>query len=356
MSYLGRTGAPCTGLKRAALCAAALVCALAVANANAGEAKAALTWNAAPLAVDPGNALTAVSCPSASLCVASTGAQELAFSPNRFRRPQPHTLFSGRGLQIESLWCATSTLCVAIDFQSAVSFNPTKVASKLTPTRLETVTGEGLVSVRCPSRSECVAIDSFGGAMTFNPVTHKVLKRRISVDGNERLTALACPSVSQCTALDDNGTEYTFQPQTGQRLGSSQIDAAVGLDAPSGASDNELDAISCPTTKLCAAADTLGNIVTFGPQPGGASGAYQTVSVQADPNGSLSAISCKPSGVCAATDRSGNAIGGSAMSNSWQPQAVDTGHVLNSVACPTLSQCIAADSSGSAFRLYPTAV
>lgn len=351
MPFLGRAGGSARR-SSAALGLLVAMCALIIAGGPVASARAALNWNATPLAVDPGKSLTAVSCPSASLCVASAGAQAMAFNPSRFRRPQPHTLFTGRGLQLDGLWCSVSTLCVATDFQSAVSFNPGRFTSKLQTTRLETVTGEGLVSVRCPARSECVAVDSYGGGMTYDPLTHRVLRRRISIDGNERLTALACPSISQCTALDDAGYEYTFQPRTGQRVGSFQIDQAAGLDAPSGDSTNELDAISCPTTKLCAAVDTLGNIITFDPQLNGAAEAFGSTTISY-PGSSLSAISCKPSGVCVAVDRSGNAIAGSADSQSWQLQPVDPGHAFNAVACPTKTECVAVDNDGNAYRLYP---
>jgi hypothetical protein len=354
MPFQGRTGArSVVGLRRSALCVALLVCALLLAGIHAGNARAALTWNATPLPVEPGHSLTDVVCPSASLCVASSDTQELAFSPKSFKRPRAHTLFAGRGLVFDGLWCPTSTRCVGVDFQSPASFNPVKF-SVARAKSIEPESGEGLVSLRCPSRTECVAVDSFGDGMTFDPQNWKTIKRQIKVDSNEAQTALACPSVKQCTSLDDDGYEHTFDPQTGQRLGSSQIDSAVGLDAPSGASDNELDGISCPTTKLCAAVDTLGNIVTFDPQPAGAFSAFETTSVEVDPGNSLSAISCKPSGLCAAVDRSGNAVAGSASADSWQLQAVDPGHAFGSVACPTSSECVAVDNRGNAFRLYPT--
>jgi hypothetical protein len=352
MPFPGRTGARSVGLRRFALSVALLACALLLVGIHAGYAGAALTWNATPLPVDSGHSLTDVVCPSASLCVASSDTQELAFSPKSFKKPRPHTLFAGRGLVFDGLWCPTSTRCVGVDFQSPVSFNPVKF-SLARGRSIEPESGEGLVSLRCPSRTECVAVDSFGDGMSFNPQSWKPIKRQIKVDSNEAQTALACPSVKQCTSLDNDGYEYTFDPQTGRRLGSSQIDSAVGLDAPSGASDNELDGISCPTTKLCAAVDTLGNIVTFDPQQSGAF-SVETLSVPADPGNSLAAISCKPSGLCAAVDRSGNAVAGSASADSWQLQAVDPGHAFSSVACPTSSECLAVDNSGNAFRLFPT--
>jgi hypothetical protein len=353
MRYLGRTGARDAGLKGSALALLLATCALIPIGIFADEASAAVTWNATPLPVDPGHPLTAVSCPSASLCVATSNNQELTFNPKTFKKPQPHTLFAGRGLVFDGLWCPTSTNCIGVDFQRPASFNPVKFSLALGKS-IEPEPGEGLVSLRCPSRTECVAVDSFGDGMTFNPQNWKPIKRQIKVDSNEAQTALACPSIKQCTSLDNDGYEHTFQPQTGRRLSGFQIDTAVGLDAPSGSSDNELDAISCPTTKLCAAVDTLGNVITFDPLSSGGSGTVLSTTAAADPGNSLSAISCKPSGVCVAVDRSGNAVGGSATSDSWQLAGVDAGHAFNSVACPTSSECVAVDNNGNAFRLHPT--
>ena len=166
MAFLDRTGArSVASWRRSALCVAFLACALLVTGLRAGDARAALNWNQTPLSVEPGQSLTDVVCPSASLCVATSNTQELAFNPNRFKKPQPHTLLAARGLVFDGLWCPTSTSCIAVDFQSPVRFNPVKFGLARGKS-IEPESGEGLVSLRCPSRTECVAVDTAGDTFT----------------------------------------------------------------------------------------------------------------------------------------------------------------------------------------------
>src|SRR3954452_22435733 len=101
-----------------ALLALVLLC---ICAASACAQEAPLTWGA-PVAIDPGRQLVALSCPSASLCVAVDA--------------------SGNAL--------TST-------------DPTAGASawRLTPTG----SGDRLVNISCPSPSLCVAIDGGGNAL-----------------------------------------------------------------------------------------------------------------------------------------------------------------------------------------------
>lgn len=341
-------------MRRTALAALVTAFSLLIAAIDAGGALAALSYNAAPLAVDPGQALYGITCPSASQCTAVTTAQELTFDPLAFRRPPARTPFKGRNGPISGVWCPTTSLCDTVRGQSAVSFDPRRF--RYAPSRqIDSVTDEGINAVRCPTRSECVAVDSNGDAVTYNPRTNRLLTKLFSVDGSDSLTGLACPSAVQCTVVNDAGYQYTFQPRTGHKLRRFQIDPAVGLDAPSGDSIYELDAVSCQSTRLCAAVDQLGNLITFDPLVSATASAGTITTTPVDPGNSLSSISCKPSGICVAVDRSGNAVAGSTVTQSWQLQAIPGAHAFNSVACPTSTACVAVDSVGDAFRLYPTA-
>lgn len=318
----------------------------------AGTARGA-GFAAGPMALDPGQSLWAVTCPSASQCTAVTATQELTFDPLAFKRPPARAPFRGRNGPIASVWCPTTSLCATVRVQAAVSFVPRRFRYR--PSKvIDTVTDEGINAVRCPTRVECVAVDSNGDVVTYNPQTNKLITKLFSLDGSDSLTGLACPSAIQCTAVNDAGDEITFQPRTGHRLGGLHIDPAVGLDAPSGDSIYELDAVSCPSTGMCAAVDELGNLITFDPLPSAAAAPSTSTTFAVDPGNSLASISCKPSGICVAVDRSGNAVSGSTATQSWQLQTIAGAKTLNAVACPTSSECVAVDSAGNAFRLYPT--
>ena len=231
----------------------------------------------------------------------------------------------------------------------AVSFVPRKF--RYSPSKLldQDLGDEASIAVRCPSRTECVSVDSFGDGITYNPQTGKVTTKLINVEQGEALTGLACPSATQCTAVDNAGYQITFQPKTGKRMHGAHIDLPVGLDAPSGASDYELDSVSCQSTRQCAAVDSMGNLVTFNPLTTAAS----VLTAYGKP---FTSISCKPSGLCVAVAGDGSATFGSATSQSpWQTIVVPGAAKLSAVACPSTTECVAVDNNGNAFRITPVA-
>jgi hypothetical protein len=332
--------------------------AFALGFALPGSAPAA-TGNPSPLQLAPsGTPLSNLACPSATQCTATAGARVITFTLAANGQAISHrwvrTPFMGRGVQINGIWCPLATMCTVFQGQSVTGFNPRGFryrASRLVAPDY----GEGLVGVRCPSRSECVAIDSFGHGATYNPQTDKTLRRTIAIDGNERLTALACPSATQCTALDDNGSQITFNPASGHRLNSARIDPAVGLDDPEQGEGNELDAVSCPTTGSCVAVDTLGNVITF--RPLASAGGAATVAFTQHWN----SISCRRTGQCVAVGDDGAVLAGSAgvvggSSGPWTTATLPGATDLNAVACPSAGRCVAVDSSGHAFALVPAAL
>ena len=73
-------------------------------------------------------------------------------------------------------------------------------------------------------------------------------------------------------------------------------DTLVGLDAPSGDSNDELDAIACPSATRCTAVDTLGNVVTFNPRS-----SHDAASGPTDARGVRSQRRIRPAGPRATT-------------------------------------------------------
>jgi hypothetical protein len=314
---------------------------------SATAASATADIASAPRTLSSGNAVLSISCPTAIQCTATTSNQVLTFNPLGNSRPWARKPFKPRAMPITSIWCPQAGLCVTISGQAMTTLNPQKFkyhAAKL----IEPVTGEGLVAVRCPLRSECVFVDSFGDGITYNPLTGKLINKRLNVERKEALTAVACPSATECVALDDDGTAIAFQPITGKRLKTQKIDPAVGLDAPSGASNTELDAVSCSGTRNCAAVDSQGGAVVFDPL-----GA--TPAVMASFTTPWKAISCRPSGMCVGVGSTGEVLIGSTLDGHWTTRAVPGAANLNAVACPTKTECVAADSSGNAFLINPSA-
>ncbi len=342
--------------RRATACAALIAFAVVSAHALAASTSAsAAASSSGPLALRTGIPLTNLACPSATQCTATTGAQEITFTLSANGRAVTHRWarapFVGRGVQINSIWCPLTTLCTTIQSQSATNFSPRRF--RLGTSRvIGPDYGEGLVSVRCPSRSECVAIDSFGHGVTYNPESGRTLRKSIRINGNERLTALACPSISQCTALDDDGAQISFNPATGRISSTAKIDPVVGLDDLEQGDGYDLDAVSCPTTRSCVAVDTLGGVITFNPLSSARSATRISFA------GPWNSISCRRTGQCVAVGNNGAVLIGSAgvmtaSSGPWGTTTLAGAANLNAVACPTATECVAVDSAGHAFTLNP---
>jgi hypothetical protein len=139
----------------------------------------------------------------------------------------------------------------------------------------------------------------------------------------------------------------TFQPLTGRRLARAKIDPAVGLDAPSGNSNDELDGIACSSTRQCVAVDTLGNAVVFNP-----TSSRSLTARSVDAGQSLSAVACPGKSECVAVDSGGRALLGNPHTNTWTVERIATASALLAVACVSPNECVASDNAGDAYRSF----
>jgi len=108
-----------------------------------------------------------------------------------------------------------------------------------------------------------------------------------------------------------------------------------------------LDGVSCPTSSLCVAVDTSGNVVTSANPTGGAT-AWTVTNV--DGANSVKAVSCPSASLCVAVDGQGNVLtstnptGGTAA---WTVTNVDNTNPVSAVSCPTTNFCVATDGAGN---------
>ena len=294
--------------------------------------------------IDAGASLVSVSCPGRNQCTALDGSHELTFDPRSAHVAMHLRKLPGHAnLSAAAIACPALTLCSAVRIDDQISFNPRAYGHP--KARTADHDGDGsLLAVRCPTQTECVSIDSDGAGVTYNPKTGRIARRNINVEEVEALTALACSSRSQCTATDNDGTMITFNPLTGKRLRSAMIDTKVGLDAPSGDSDNELDGVACRGTTTCVAVDTLGNVVSFNPR------ARHGAHLHAiDPGSALTAVACPSRGLCLLGDSSGRIWTGAAAGSRWTSTRLRGASGLTSVSCVTGRECVAVDTAGDEF-------
>ena len=307
-----------------------------------------LKWSA-PIALNDGQGLTSIACPSGTQCTAGDGAGAVVtFDPVSPDTPAPTTIDSS-GVTINAIACPSSTQCTAIDTSGReLTFNPHSPGTP-TPVTINTGATTYARSIACPSTTQCTAVLG-RWEVTFDP-TAPGTPTPISIDprtssGGGTLYNVSCPSTSQCTAVDTfGGRELTFDP------------TAPGTPTPvtidSGPSDQSgPDGLACPTTTQCTAVDTVGNEVTFNPNASGST----TQSI--DGTAAVQHIACASTTLCLATDGGPNPIEiNPTASNASMFDKVNGAAALTNVSCGSASQCVLIDgSNGSAIVATPPPV
>ena len=341
--------------------------------------------------------LTALSCPSASLCVAGDRNRDIITSTDPLHG---HWRVVDTGIDtgfvgITAVSCPTTRLCAAADGSGHLitSTNPTGDASSW---RVQITSPGGLYGISCPSAALCVAVGSSAVWWSTNPTGGAAGWHSAVVDSNGigSMDAVTCPSTSLCVAGDRSGNLITSTNPTG---GASawRVDAvdpassfAGGIPPLSG-----VTAVSCPSVSWCVAVDSIGNALRSSNPVGGASawrieqidgrnapdglaclpagcvavdgaGNVLTSARPTDPSswtvsavddragqpGGPGAVSCPSAAFCAAVDGDANVLAAAnpLTGSLWRATRADPGHALASVSCPSSTLCVAADDAGNA--------
>jgi hypothetical protein len=108
------------------------------------------------------------------------------------------------------------------------------------------------------------------------------------------------------------------------------------------ASRGSLDAVSCPSVKLCVAVDDAGGVIVSR-RPGKGASSWREVYFR----GAMTlGVSCPSAGLCAAVDDGGNVIlSTKPASGSWRVVRVDHAQGLRGIACASRSLCVAFDTT-----------
>lgn len=283
-------------------------------------------------------AVSALSCPSTTLCVASDDAGQVLFSTDPASPSSVWTHFTvSAGAELSAASCATTTFCVLGDSNSGnvyVSHSPTVTANASWTS--VSVSGYGVNALACPSTTVCVAatgdgvsVSNDGGTTwtavsgaTFTPgfqsvscpstslcvlVGHHIaatltaissgaaasVKTDATADGSGNLTGVSCPSVASCVAVDSQSRALVTTNLATPAWGGATATAASGA----------FEGIDCPLVSLCVAVDDLGD-ASFSTNPGAGSSSW-TLQTGITGGGDLFAISCPQSGLCVAIGQSG---------------------------------------------------
>jgi hypothetical protein len=265
-----------------------------------------------------------VACPSTSLCIAASGGggvavsehpggQASSWSVSPAVSPDP----DGASPVITAVSCASASSCVAVGFYLACDGMPFYcfpvdgwfVATTTDPdaggaawrtTRFVTG-GPEWDAVSCPTTTFCVAVDSAGNAVTStNPTGGTYAWTTSNIDGRNTLNGVSCVSRKLCVAVDSAGNELTSTNPTGGpktwKFGHLSSD--------------EVSGVSCLTTTFCVAVGGSGEAFVSTHPTGGA---HDWAATDIDRSGTfnfLSGVSCASVLLCVAIDDAGNAIAG----------------------------------------------
>lgn len=203
------------------------------------------TWSS-PVAVDPGQRLTAVSCTSSTFCAAiAADGKAATFNGTAWSTP---TTVSAHPLHILS--CASATFCRVIDDQGATAtFDGTSWAAG--PHSLVNSTS----SLSCPTATWCMET-GHNSVAQWNNDTPTLLEIPFQRD----LLAVSCPSAQLCMVIETGGVAGGRHDYFGIGWDGTEwtmAAAAGGLNPPG-------SAISCPTSSFCLTIDGGSYALGFG--------------------------------------------------------------------------------------------
>jgi len=296
------------------LCVAVDQSGFALVTTNSGR-----SWRK-PVRIDSGaNApLTGISCPTTKLCVAidSSGNVITSRRPTGGSRAWSHpahvdanTAPSGGSVGLSAISCPSVTLCVAVDGAS-----PANVVTSTTPTRGASAwklaaVGGVLTSVSCPTVTLCVAAGSqhyFSASPTAGASSWHATG---SQTGGGTFSDITCTLATLCLASGYGNTSTGLVTSTASPThpGASTW-STVGVEpSPPGYGTGLLDSIGCMAGSLCIATDSADNaFVSSTPASGTWTGPTQFARASS-PTAAWSSIACAPA-LCVVVDSNGYAI------------------------------------------------
>jgi len=334
----------------------------------------------------PAEAGTPLSCPTEQLCVTSEMAAttDLTSTSGTWSGPA-----GGLGTtQVPPATCASSAMCLFTDAfgNIAVSSDPTAPTPSWTLSRAP----DGLAAitaVSCPTAGFCAATDTIGNILTTSDPTADPPTWTVSpVTSPYRvLRNISCPSTSLCIAAGSTTVAVSTDPTDAQPQWTVTQFSTT---------DEYLNGLSCPTTSRCFATDLNGNVLTTSTPAAGATGWSLQRVYNNGLQSELGGIQCPTTGFCLAEGEFGGtwsstdptsptpqwklveytglnsygvtclaanfcALAGFAnvsasytpAASHWEQQQIVPGlaNFLQSIACPTVTRCLAFDQDGNVY-------
>jgi hypothetical protein len=237
---------------------------------SADPAGGANAWSVSDVKV-PSSALhlTAVSCPSPSLCVAASGGNGAAAgsiltstdpASERWQAAQLPSAPDLRGVS-----CATPALCLAVAKGGRIFVSTDPAGGASAWRQLPSPTQRDLQATSCVVSLLCVAGDAGGNLLTSTDPAGGAAFASANADGSVLLTGLSCPTTTRCVAVDNNADVLTSTDPTGVPA-SWTFENLVPFEAEETDHGqfvgNALWGASCASTSLCALVGANSRIFT----------------------------------------------------------------------------------------------
>ena len=225
------------------------------------------------------NVITAVSCPSAAMCMAVDDHANAYLDTSG-------VWSAGQAVEAGGLMstvsCSSVARCVALSFAGGSYTWASSSPSTWTANGTIDVPSGTLVSISCARPGNCVTVSSDGSSFVWS---HGSWSAPVAT-GLSDVTGVSCTSSTFCLATSLDGTAATFN-------GTSWTSTAAVPTAP------PLDAVSCTSPTYCLAGSAGGDFVAFN---GSSWSAPVTTPSQ---TAAINGISCVTSSFCAAITQGG---------------------------------------------------
>jgi Zn-dependent metalloprotease len=247
------------------------------------------TWSSWTGVASPSEA---IACPTSSLCVLADGKAEEGGGGNVYYASslggEWKEAFSP-SFGVDAISCASASLCVAGQAEGYIHYTTKPASTEWFALEIGTSANN---AVDCYSTAFCAVVDATGHLHIANTAEH--IKeaggwKSTDVDGTTALHGIACTSTTSCIAIDGSGSVLDLAVK-------STGEATVTKEDIDGS--NSLTAISC-TGATCVAVDSIGDVLV-------SRNAGATWTNEHALGLDLTGVACSTGTLCVATDTVGD--------------------------------------------------
>jgi hypothetical protein len=315
---------------------------------STNPAGGAAAWSVATVDNAGSSVIQDLSCPSTGFCAAIDTKRHIITSTNPINEAAAWTSFHLEPADFftasfSALSCPSAGLCVATSGKEvASSTNPTGGAGGWNTEIVDP--SSGLSDLACPSINLCVAVDIHGDVLTStNPSGGAGAWTSATINATTEFRAVTCASVSLCLAVDDEGNIWHSTSPAGGAGAWSSVAVSPGT---------EFNDISCATGLCVAIASYPSFDLAATSNPTGGAAAWTAYPLESIGGRH---VSCPSTNLCLAggyyngdyVAASANPLGGASTWAATTPNPEFNGdHYITAATCISDTLCLIGDKMG----------